>query len=225
MSPPAVIIAAMATSSTLRRAAIGCRAHSGWAALVAVAGTVKSPEVVARRRIEIADPGIRGSKQPFHAAEPLEFPAAEELLERCAESTRRLAREAVQAAIDGLRDMRCEAACCGIILGSGRTLPTLKAVLASHALIHTAEGEFYRKALVEAGEHCGLPVLGVKERELYERAAAQLRLAAGEIERRIAEMGKPLGPPWTQDQKYAALVAWLALSQPTGGTGFSLCKK
>jgi hypothetical protein len=24
-------------------------------------------------------------------------------------------------------------------------------------------------------------------------------------------MGKPLGAPWTQDQKYAALVAWMAL--------------
>jgi hypothetical protein len=32
-----------------------------------------------------------------------------------------------------------------------------------------------------------------------------------ELERRVQEMGKPLGPPWTQDQKYAALVAWMAL--------------
>ena len=211
MSAPAAIIAAMATSSAPRRAAIGFRAHSGWAALVAVAGTVKSPEVIARRRIEIADPGIRGSKQPFHAAEPLEFNDAEELLGRCAESTKRLAREAVQAAIDGLRDMRCQTACCGMILGSGRTLPALQSVLASHALIHTAEGEFFRNALVEASAHCGLSVLGVKERELFEQAAARLGLAESEIERRIAEIGKPLGPPWTQDQKYAALAAWMAL--------------
>jgi hypothetical protein len=203
----------MAHTTTLRPAAIGFRAHSGWAALVAVGGTVKSPEVIARRRVEIADQGIRGSKQPFHAAEPLEFPDAEAFIARCEESTRRLAREAVRAAIDGLRDMRCEAACCGIILGSGRTLPALKAVLASHALIHTAEGEFFRKALVEASEHYGLAVVGVKERELFERAAERLHLSAGEIERRIQEMGKPLGPPWTQDQKYAALVAWMALEK------------
>ncbi len=203
----------MANNTTLRRAAIGFRAHSGWAALVAVGGTMKAPEVIARRRLEIADQGIRGSKQPFHAAEPLEFADAEAFLGRCEESTKRLAREAVRAAIDGLRDMRCEAACCGIILGSGRTLPVLKAVLASHALIHTAEGEFFRNALVEASEHCGLAVVGVKERELFEQAAQRLHLPEGEIERRIQEMGKPLGAPWTQDQKYAALVAWMALSE------------
>jgi hypothetical protein len=142
----------------------------------------------------------------------LEFPEAKAYLEQCAASTRRLAREALRAAMDGLRDRQCEARSCGIILGSGRPLPPLEATLASHALIHTAEGEFYRQALVEASKHCGLAFLGVKERELYERGAAQLGMPAAELERRVAEMGKALGPPWTQDQKYAALVAWMALA-------------
>ncbi len=101
---------------------------------------------------------------------------------------------------------------CGITLGSGRALPALEKVLASHALIHTAEGEFYRNVVAEAGEHCGLPVLGVKEREIFERAASHLKVDAAELERRVAILGKPIGPPWTQDQKYAALVAWLALA-------------
>ncbi len=201
---------------TLERAAIGFRAHSGWAALVAVAGSTGSPEVIARRRIEIADAAIPGSKQPFHAAEPLPFKDAEKFLKRCADSTQRLAREALQAAIDGLRDKRYEAAGCGIILGSGRALPELRAILASHALIHTAEGEFYRNALVEAGEHCGLPVFGVKERELYERASAQLHTPVDKLQQRVAELGRSIGPPWTQDQKYAALVAWMALGDYAG---------
>jgi hypothetical protein len=213
MSPPADIIAGMAKASALEKAAIGCRTHSGWAALVALAGPVASPRVIARRRIEICDPQIRGSKQPYHAAEPLEFEEAKAFLDQCAASTRRLAREALQAAIDGLRDRRCDARSCGIILGSGRTLPALQATLASHALIHTAEGEFYRNALVEASEHCGLAVVGVKEKELYQRGAAQFHMPAAELERRVAEMGKELGPPWTQDQKYAALVAWMALAR------------
>ena len=195
----------------IKKAAIGLRAHSGWAALVAIAGPASSPELIARRRIEIADPKIRGSKQPFHAAEPMEFPDAKAYIEQCARSTERLAREALQAAIDGLDDRRSEAAGCGIILGSGRTLPGLEAILKSHALIHTAEGEFFRNALLEACKHCGIPVLGVKEKELFERGAAQLRTKVTELERRVQEMGKSVGPPWTQDQKYAALVAWMAL--------------
>jgi hypothetical protein len=196
-----------------KKAAIGLRAHSGWAALVALAGSADSPEVIARRRIEIADPKIHGSKQPFHAAEHLEFPDAKAYIERCQESTRRLARESLQAAMDGLRDKRAEAAGCGIILGSGRALPGLEAILKSHALIHTAEGEFFRNALVEACKHCGLPVLGVKEKELFEHGAAKLGTAKGELERRVQEMGKTIGPPWTQDQKYAALVAWMVLAK------------
>ena len=54
-------------------------------------------------------------------------------------------------------------------------------------------------------------MLGVKEKELFERGAAQLRTKVTELERRVQEMGKSVGPPWTQDQKYAALVAWMAL--------------
>jgi hypothetical protein len=195
----------------MRKAAIGWRAHSGWAALVAIAGPVDSPEVVARRRIEIADAAIRGSKQPFHAAEPLEFPEAQAHIERCTRSTQKMARQAFQAAVDGLRDRRCEVTGCGIVLASGRTLPDLEAILRSHALIHTAEGEFFRNALMEAGEHCGLPVLGVKEKELFERGADRLRVPVRDLERRMGELGKPMGAPWTQDQKYAALVAWMAL--------------
>jgi hypothetical protein len=196
-----------------KKAAIGLRAHSGWAALVALAGPADSPEVIARRRIEIVDPGIRGSKQPYHAAEPMEFPDAKAYIERCVDSTRRLAREAVRAAMDGLRDRRSDPTRCGIVLGSGRTLPVLEAILKSHALIHTAEGEFFRNALLEASQHCGLRVLGVKEKELFERGAAQFRTSVSELEQRVQEMGKPLGPPWTQDQKYAALVAWMALGK------------
>src|SRR5882762_6158032 len=36
------------------QAALGLRAHSGWAALIAVGGSAASPEVLDRRRIEMA---------------------------------------------------------------------------------------------------------------------------------------------------------------------------
>lgn len=202
----------MAKSVPVRRAALGLRAHSGWAALVALAGSPESPEVIDRRRIETADPAIRGSKQPFHAAEPLQLPDAEALIKKCTDSTKRLSRQALQAAIGDLRGKGFEVAACGVILGSGRSLPALEAILASHALLHTAEGEFYRRALVEAGEHCGLPVVGVKEREAYQQGAARLHVSADELQNRIAALGRGIGPPWTQDQKYAALVAWLGLA-------------
>jgi hypothetical protein len=200
----------MAVSS--ERAALGCRAHSGWAALVAIAGPPRSPQVIDRRRIETCDASIRGSKQPYHAAEPLEFRDAEALLRQCARSTAQLSQRALRTALDDLRGLGYRVEYCALTLGSGRALPDLKSVLASHALIHTAEGEFYRDALAGAGRECGLKLCGVKEKQLYDCGAAHFQITPDELERRLSALGKPIGPPWTQDQKYAALVAWMALT-------------
>ena len=193
-------------------AALGCRSHSGWAAVVALAGPADSPQVIDRRRIEICNAGLRGSKQPYHTAEPMPFSDAQAFLERCARSTLPLATDALQATIGEIQERGYKAAQFGITLASGRPLPTLKNILASHALIHTAEGEFYRTALTNAARQCGLAILTIKERELYERASAHFRISGEQLEQRVTGLGKPLGPPWSQDQKYAALIAWLALS-------------
>ena len=142
----------------------------------------------------------------------MSFSDAEAFLERCTHSTSRLATEALQGAIDDLRTRGYKPASFAITLGSGRALPALKSILASHALIHTAEGEFYRDELKKAAAHCGLALTSIKERELYEQASAHFRIPLDQLERRVADLGKPLGPPWSQDQKCAALVAWLALS-------------
>jgi len=166
----------MVKTNRMQEATLGCRSHSGWAVLVAIAGDPKSPEVIDRRRIEIADPTIRGSKQPYHAAEPLELPEAEALLKRCAASTARLVQQALRSAINDLRARGYQATCFGITVGSGRALPSLPAILKSHALLHTAEGEFFRHALLNAAERCTLALLVVKEREIYDRAAAHLRI-------------------------------------------------
>ncbi len=191
-------------------AALGFRAHSGWAALVVMAGLPRSPAVVDRRRIELVEPGM--PKQPYHAAEGLEGKEAEELVRRCAEGARLLARQAIRAVIDALRERGHEVVGCGLLLASGRPRTTLAATLASHALIHTAEGELFREALTHASGHYHLPVTGVRERELYARGAAELCVPVEELERRVTELGRAIGPPWRQDEKYAALVAWLALA-------------
>jgi hypothetical protein len=195
------------------RAAIGCRSHSGWAALVAITGPLDSPRVIDRRRIDTCDPGIRGSKQPYHTAEPLQFPDAEAFLKRCSASTSRLAIQSLREVMGDLRAHGYQPSSFAVTLGSGRPLPPLKTVLASHALIHTAEGEFYRNELLKAGKQCGLSIAGIPERELYDRASAHFRIPIDELERRVSALGKPLGAPWTQDQKCAALIAWLALSR------------
>jgi hypothetical protein len=181
------------------RAALGFRAHSGWAALVAVAGTIEAPRVLERRRIIVADPELPGSKQPYHAAAELPLPRAEALVRSAVESSRALAVEVLSARIKALRSQGHEVVSCGVVLGSGKALPGLENILASHALLHTAEGEMFRDVLVWAAKECGLPVTGVREKSLD---PASLE--------RIGSLGKLIGPPWTQDQKYATVAALMS---------------
>lgn len=193
-------------------AGLGFRVHSGWAAVVAVAGPAKSPSVVLRRTLILADPGLAGSKQPFHAAEGLALQKAEKLIQRCADSTQTLAEHALRSVLADLRETGYRPAGACILLSSGRPLGSLESILASHAMIHTAEGEFFREALRRACKKSGVPVSGIRERELLDHAAEKLRLPAGELQRHTAKMGESLGPPWRQDEKLAALAAWLVLA-------------
>jgi hypothetical protein len=101
----------------------------------------------------------------------------------------------------------------GILFASGRPLPDLAATLRSHALIHTAEGEFFREVLVRASEQCSLRVTKVKEREVWDRGTMLFRLPSADLQQRIGVLGRSLGPPWRQDQKLASLAGWIALAE------------
>jgi hypothetical protein len=196
-----------------QRTAIGLRAHSGWAALVAVAGSAVGIEIVARRRIELAAPDLPGSRQPYHEAEGLPPEKARALLDRLETSAESLARKAFDEVLRELAGKGRTLRACGLLMASGRPLPALESVLASHALIHAADGEHFRKALSRAGEHFRLRVVRVREKDIFEKAAEALGIPAEALRRRLGELGRSVGPPWTQDQKLAALAGWLALEQ------------
>lgn len=192
--------------------ALGFRAHSGWTIMVAVAGSLRKPVVLERRRIVTADAAIPGSKQPYHAAERLDVQKAETLIRLSRDSSTLLATGAVSAVVARLAQKGHRVIGTGILFASGRPLPDLATTLQSHALLHTAEGEFFREVLLRASEHCSLPVTRVKEREVWARGAALFRLDAADLQQQITELGRSLGPPWRQDEKLASLAAWIALA-------------
>jgi len=88
----------------------------------------------------------------------------------CRDSSTLLAKGSVSDMVAQLTRKGHRVVGAGIVLASGRPLPDLAAILRSHALIHTAEGEFFREAMVRASEHCSLPVTRVKEREIWDKA-------------------------------------------------------
>ncbi len=196
----------------MKRAAIGIRTHSGWGAIVAVSNNAGKVEVIDRRRVAVTAPGTAGAKQPYHFAENLELPEAEKVLGNCRAASERLALSAIGELVGELRDRRYRVVGSAILLASGRPLPPLPKILASHALIHAAEGEFFRRAFWQACEGLDLVVAGYRERDLDECAKTALGAAAARMRQQISTLGRALGPPWTQDQKMAALAAVVVLA-------------
>jgi len=195
-----------------KSAALGFRAHSGWAAAVALGGSPRSPEVIDRRRIALIESGSPGGVQPYHVARTMDLPKAEEFIKGVIAAIGRAALIAVGDLAEAINGMGQQISCCGIVLASGRALPSLEATLRSHAMVHTAEGELYRAAIAKAAKNLSWRCVRVPERDLYKLAAKRLRIPEPKLRLRITEMGRAVGSPWSADEKSATLVAWLAMT-------------
>src|SRR5450759_1793463 len=196
----------------MSRAAVGLRAHSGWAAAVTLGGEAKAPVLLDRRRLALADDATPRPVQPYHASEGLPLAKAERIVGHAVEEARRFGERDLRALAGDLLSLGHEVDCGAVLLGSGRALPALQRVLASHARIHAAEGEMFREALRHAGKRAGIPVLEVKEKELFLKAIEVLGISETKLKHRLGALGHAAGPPWAADQKRAALAAWIALA-------------
>jgi hypothetical protein len=197
----------------MKACAIGIRVHSGWGALVAVSGEAGAVDVIDRRRIEIIDRSVPGTVQPYHFAAVLELSAGERHVADSAATSARLALAAIRELVGHLHSQECKVMAAALLLSSSRPLPAFAKILASHPTIHSAEGEFFRQSFREACANLKIPVTGIRERDLDEQAKVALGRAAEPLKKKIAGLGKTLGPPWTTDQKTAALAAAIVLAR------------
>jgi len=196
----------------MKSAAVGFRVHSGWTSLVVVALEKGKPVVLARQRPHLVETFSYTFRQPYHTAEKMQLEAAEAFLNTQRGETRRMAVRAIRAAQADVAQQGYKITSAVLLMASGRPLPELAKILGSHSLIHTADGEFFRQALMHACAQCKLAVAAIKERELVTEGAAALHCRPAALAKSVSLLGKPLGPPWTQDEKFATLAAWLAVS-------------
>jgi len=194
-----------------KQAAVGFRVHSGWSAIVAVSLEKSAPVVLARQRVHLVDTFTYEFRQPYHTAEKMLAGEAREFISRMQAEARRLAYRAVRELESRTHEQGVKLTRCGLLLASGRPLPGLEKILASHPLIHTADGELFREGILHAIARCGLEDFRVKEKELLDRAGRTLRIKPNALMRRVTELGRSVGSPWSQDEKLATLAAWLAL--------------
>jgi len=180
--------------------------------MVAVCVEKGGPRVLARDRVHLVEEFSYRFRQPYHTAERMKLEEAREFVKRVEGESERLAHRAISAVQSDLPKQGIQLTRCGLLLASGRTLPEFEKVLASHALIHTADGELFREALLRAAKRCALETVSIKEKELLNQARQTLRAQPTALQRRVTELGKPFGSPWSQEEKFATLAAWLALS-------------
>jgi len=199
-------------TGVLMKVALGWKAHSGWAALVVVGGRRGDLRIVDRRRVELAEPrDAAWAKQPYHAAERLEAPVARDLVARGLASARRLCLREMRTAAERAREAGQDVSACAVLVSDPMPDWSVEEILAVHFRMHRAEGVLFRDALARAARDCGVPFVGIPEKELERRAERALATRGAVLRETIASLGKTVGPPWGKDQKDACLAAMVAL--------------
>ena len=193
------------------KVAFGMKAHSGWVALV-VAGICDADfTVVDRRRIELVE--HEWAKQPYHAAEDMEAGAARDVVERGIEAARRIAVREMHAAVRREQERKNEVTACAVLVANAMPDWSVEEILAVHFRMHKAEGVLFRDALVRATKADGLRLVAIPEKLLTKHAERVLGSPVSHLVKKIAMLGKFVGPPWGKDQKDAALAAMIALQR------------
>jgi hypothetical protein len=179
--------------------------------MVVLGGTAAAPELLARSRVQLIDARDPESKQPYHAVEFLCVEEATGRLDGYMAVATHLAQDSIRAQTEQLKERGLAVKSVGIIESSSRKQVSLPSILASHALIHAADGDHFRSALFAAAQQCRLPVFRVPAKGLEDHAGKCLRLPINRILETVKNLGLGKGPPWGADQKQAALLAWTLL--------------
>ena len=191
------------------KVALGFKAHSGWAALVVLGKSDGEFVIVDRCRVELVEE--EWARQPYHAAEELEAPAARKLVKRGIDSAHRIATREMRSVLSRERSRKNDVAGCAVLIGNPMPDWSVEQILAVHFRMHQAEGVLFRDALINAAQKCSLNVVELPEKTILNHAEETLRTSVANVPKKISDLGKLAGPPWGKDQKDAALAAMVAL--------------
>ena len=182
---------------------LGFRVKSGWATAVLIAKSAKAPTVIDSRVIELANPEVADSRQPYHAG----FGTAQTdtaKVTRLVHGIERFSRRTIAALLAEYREQhRLRRA--AVVVAS---LTDPATIANQHMRAHASEGRLFRTVLIDGLEHCGVTVRVVLEREVYELLGKVLRCPPSEAKARVTALGEGVAR-WRAEQKVAAAAAWL----------------
>jgi hypothetical protein len=190
------------------RAAVGFTVKSGWAAVVLLSALGNSRRVADSRRIDLSDPAIPESRQPYHAG----FGTARQHdreLTRLLDSVRRFGRRSVLDVIAAHAAAGHALAGVGIVVGS---LTDPSRIANDHIRIHALEGQLFREVVEQGAAERGLRRGIWRERDLFAAATGVLGQSEQRIRAATAALGRDVEGSWRAEQKAATVAAWLILA-------------
>jgi hypothetical protein len=179
--------------------------------MVAVADAGDGVQILIRRRAILLEETL--PRQVFHTAATLPPDEAQELVSKVRGDACDAAISVLEEAV-GVLGKVCGV---GVVAWQPAVPEALHQILASHQLMHAAEGDLYRSALHDGAASLGLRVYPFLPADLPTTAASALGLTPESVAAELAALGRRVGPPWQRDQKEATLAAWSVLRlQRTG---------
>jgi len=190
-------------------AALGFRVKSGWASVVLLTGPIGSPALRDNRTIDLSDPRIPETRQPYHAT----FGQLETDAKKTSRRTDIVHRITKQSITDLLSDYQRKGyvlTCASLVVGSRLNPAT---IANPHIRAHALEGQLFRAALEQALNAHDVHTAILLERDAYNEAASQVKKSSDDVRRAIQNLGRFTDAPWRAEQKVAAVAAWFALCQ------------
>jgi len=188
-------------------AALGFRVKSGWAAAVLLTDSAHLPQLCDVQRIDLSDPRLPETRQPYHAAMGrLETDTRK--INRRVDVVRRIAEKSIAKLLAGYRQQNFTIKRAALVVGSQIDQHS---VTNPHIRAHALAGQLFRSVL-QASLHTHRILSDVLiERDAYDQATAELKQSNENVRRVIQNFGRDTKAPWRAEQKLAAVAAWVAL--------------
>jgi hypothetical protein len=177
---------------------------------VILSGPASAPIVLARKSIQLYDPAIPESHQPYHAE--LELPPAESarIVPLALEAVDRVSLASLRELVDEVRVSQRSICAIAIVAGSATDPESIRN---PHMRAHAREGQLFPHALARAAKSLRIPTTTIVEADAFTKAAPALHKSPTVLKNEVAELGRSVGKPWAMEEKTATAAAWLALAE------------
>src|SRR5437773_8702023 len=190
-------------------AALGFRVKSGWPAAVLLTGPVRSPQLCDVLRINLSDPRLAETRQPYHAAMG-KLETDTRRINRRLRVVRRITQKSIATLLASYpQNFKIRRAV--LVVGS-KIDP--RSIANAHIRAHALEGQLFRSVLEESLQAHRIRTDVLIERDAYARVAARLKRSSDNVKRPIENLGRSTpaaAGSWRAEQKLEAVAAWFAL--------------